>query len=215
MDEELLDQLKKRIFEDTVKKGGENASFDGLGRRAQGMLKILRAMPPGAHNMCEIVGWLVSHRRTNELTTVLLGRSASTAPSCIVNGTDVCCKCTEDEPCARRLAGLPAGVDRSALLRAYRLDVCDNFLGALESSPECAALLLQDPLLLKFAASYELTSAAKQVMRSAGHLSKQCRVLRKDHGKYCPKRDYWEVGCVFRRCRPLGSAESDQSFRPW
>jgi len=193
MEDDLVSKLKRRVFESLPERGAAYHAEPALSPRASAMLGILRAMSSGKHNMYQVVEWLITEGRFDEIRTVILGRRASTAQSYILRGTEVCCTCREDTPCARRLGNLPSEMSRIELLKAYRFDVCDAFLRALSKTPQLLRLLLEDPLMLKLGVSYQLTTCEKHEMRTAGLLSGDCRILRKDHGLYCPMRDFWEV----------------------
>jgi len=192
-EDDFVNKLKRRVLDSLPERREACRAETALSPRATAMLDILRSMPPGQHSMYQIVEWLTGEGRFDEITTVILGRRASTAQSYILRGTEVCCTCREDTPCARRLGNLPSEMSRIELLKAYRFDVCDAFLRALSKTPQLLRLLLEDPLMLKLGVSYQLTTCEKHEMRTAGLLSGDCRILRKDHGLYCPMRDFWEV----------------------
>jgi len=192
MHDELLEILRRRINNKPGEPKAAGTPEAKLGSRARGMLGILRAMPPGKHNMCEIVEWLARQGREDDVAAIILGSKATTAPTCIADGTDVCYRCTNSFTCAKRLAALPNGLGRTDLLMAYRFDICD-FLRSALSLPEYVRLLVADPLLLKFAVAYATAVDAKNQLKVVGLVNVGLPTLEKNHGKYCPYTDIWSL----------------------
>lgn len=165
--------------------------------RTQGILRILREMPPGRHNMVEIIEWLMTNERYDELKRIILGNTPSTAPYTLHNGTDICISRVDDNKCPRFLRNKSCH-ERGEILLQYRLDWSSNLLTKIKetSGDELRNLLNQlllDPIHMKFGTAYTLVVEGKTQLLHEKIITADCRVLRKDHGQYCPYDDVWEL----------------------
>ena len=165
--------------------------------RTQGILRILREMPPGRHKMVDIIEWLMVNERYDELKHVVLGNTSSTAPHTLYNGTDICISCVDDKKCPSLLRNKSRD-ERIDILLQYRLELSNTLLTKIKaaSGDELRNLLNQlilDPIHIKFGTAYTLVVEGKTQLLRERLITAACSVLRKDHGQYCPYNDIWEL----------------------
>jgi len=165
--------------------------------RMQGILRILRRMPPGRHNMVDIIEWLMTNERYDELKHVILSNTPSTAPHTLYNGTDICISCPDDKKCPSLLHNKSRD-ERVEILLQYRFELSNALLAKIKeaSGNELRNLLNQlllDPIHMKFGTAYTLVIEGKAQLLRQRLLTADCSVLRKDHGQYCPYDDIWEL----------------------
>jgi len=165
--------------------------------RTQGILRILREMPPSKHKMVDIIEWLMEKGRHNELKHVILSDTPSTAPHTLHEGTDVCVSCIQERKCCDVLRSR-SREERIELLLQYRNELSKTLLTDIKmaSGDELHNLLNQlmlAPIHIKFGAAYALVVEAKTQLLRERLITSTCSVLRKDHGRYCPYNDIWEL----------------------
>jgi len=165
--------------------------------RTQGILRILRGMSPGRHNMVDIIEWLITNERYDELKHVILSNTPSTAPHTLYNGTDICISCADDKKCPNLLSNKSYG-KRGKILLQYRLKLSNALLAKIKEASgdelrDLSNQLLLDPIHMKLGTAYTLVVEGKTQLLREGLITAACSVLRKDHGQYCPYDDIWEL----------------------
>lgn len=151
-----------------------------------------KKQPP---TMCDIVAHALARGESRELWWLLLGDAPSSAPAAIENGRDVCFKCLKIGECTPHFAGQYDRWAIHALLRRYRDNIAVDFLRQAADGCVEAALprLANDAMLIKFVARYSMVRSAKTLLAEIAILVRHSKVLRKDIGQYCPRRDIWRL----------------------
>ena len=139
----------------------------------------------------DIAKYLISKNDVNALTELIIGEKASSSKKAILCGYDCCLCCKKDTVCQKTLQPLNHN-DKINFLMYLRFVRAKKILKTLKwsYSASCFNVLLQEPILMKFAANYALVVDVKNELKKEGKIAPQ-KTLYKGAGKYCPFDDLW------------------------